>query len=155
MARSLVFSSFFWNYYFSLCDLNMFQAFSSTSSSWLVRRERERERDGDRHTERDQSSKQQIQWANICMNTGCLGELGLFGWDNTKPPLLIWALGYTSLEAEIQEKERRKVQGVGQEREAWEMRHILPWWQEVISLSGKWFIFQGLTPCVCLGVKLA
>ena len=35
------------------------------------------------------------------------------------------------------------------------MRHVLPWRQEAISLSGKWFIFQGQTPCLCLGVKLA
>lgn len=88
MAKSLVFSSFFRNQYFSLCVLNMIQTFASISSPWFGRRERESVR------EREISpagSKPSVQ--TLFVNTVCLGELELFIWEDVNPPPLIWALG--------------------------------------------------------------
>lgn len=99
MARSPIFSSFFWNQSFSLCVLNMVQTFSSISSPWFEKRGRGRE-------------KSAQQAANLMCNhyvwTLCAWVSWNYSSEKTWTRLHLFGLwDLTSLEAEIQGKKRR------------------------------------------------
>lgn len=148
MARSPIFSSFFWNQSFSLCVLNMVQTFSSISSPWFEKRGRGREK----------SAQQAANlMCNHCVNTVCLGELELFIWEDVNPTSLIWALGSGLIGSwNSREKKKGNGGGVGEPRRGkQEMKHILPWRWEVVPLSEKLFTFEGQTLSSYSGVKLA
>lgn len=151
MAKSLVFSSFFRNQYFSLCVLNMIQTFTSISSPWFGRRERER------GWGREKSAQQAANL--VCKHylwTLCAWVSWNYSSEKTWTLLHLFGLwDLTSFGSWNSRDRKKKGDGGGQRRGEWEMEHILPWRWEVIPLSGKQFIFEGQMPSSYSGVKLA
>ena len=150
MAKSLVFSSFFWNQsVFTLCfeyDSNFL--FYLQPLVW-----KERERGWGREKSAQQAANlvckhylwtlcAWVSWNYSAEKTWTL--LHLFG---------LWDL--TSFGSWNSRERKKKGEGGGQRRGEWEMEHILPWRWEVIPLSGKRFIFEGQMPSSYSGVKLA